>query len=268
MKDKKKILIVKEQGVGDEILFSSMYVDLLKDCKDLKIECDPRLISIFERSFGRNIFYPFGYFTSSEKKINNFENIFYAGSLTKYYRADLKNFNNTPFLKINKNYNKKILDRLKKFENFKKVGISWKSVISLYGKLKSLSINDFKYFFKSERLIVNLQYGNTTQEVEEIKNQNLDIYNFDELDLFNDFESLICILKNIDVFVTVSNSTAHFAGGLGIPTILICPKISSTYYYWDYDDGKTPWYKSINIVKMEDSIEKTMDKVNKLIDII
>ena len=32
---------------------------------------------------------------------------------------------------------------------------------------------------------------------------------------------ILSILKNLDVFVTVSNSTAHFAGALGIPTILI-----------------------------------------------
>ena len=62
-----------------------------------------------------------------------------------------------------------------------------------------------------------------------------------DVDLFYDFDSLISILKNLDVFVTVSNSTAHFAGALGVPTILICPKKSSTYYYWNYEDGKTPW---------------------------
>ena len=39
-----------------------------------------------------------------------------------------------------------------------------------------------------------------------------------------------------DVFVTVSNSTAHIAGALGVPTIVICPKKASTYYYWDYDN--------------------------------
>ena len=40
---------------------------------------------------------------------------------------------------------------------------------------------------------------------------------------------------------------------LGVPTILICPKKSSTYYYWDYNDGKTPWYESISIIKLKNS---------------
>ena len=103
------------------------------------------------------------------------------------------------------------------------------------------------------------------QEVNKLKESDLNIYNFNNIDLFNDFDSLISILKNIDVFVTVSNSTAHFAGALGVPTILICPKKSSTYYYWDYEDGKTPWYNSVSIVKFRVSLEFTMKLVNDLI---
>ena len=49
-----KILIIKEQGVGDEIIFSSMYPDLLKQFPNAVIETDPRLISLFKRSFKIN----------------------------------------------------------------------------------------------------------------------------------------------------------------------------------------------------------------------
>jgi len=84
--------------------------------------------------------------------------------------------------------------------------------------------------------------------------------------LFNDFDSILSILKNLDLFITVSNSTAHIAGSLGVPTIVICPKKSSTYYYWDYDDGLTPWYHNVNILKVEGSIKKTINKLNELIE--
>ena len=42
----KKILIIKEQGVGDEILYSSMYGEAIKQFKNIKIETDSRLISM------------------------------------------------------------------------------------------------------------------------------------------------------------------------------------------------------------------------------
>ena len=52
-----KLLIVKEGRVGDEILFSSMYNNLIEnDFSGVKIECDIRLLEIFKRSFNKNIF--------------------------------------------------------------------------------------------------------------------------------------------------------------------------------------------------------------------
>ena len=104
------------------------------------------------------------------------------------------------------------------------------------------------------------------REINDLNNYGYKIYNFNEIDLFNDFDSVISILKNIDVFVTVSNSTAHIAGALGVPTIIICPKKTSTYYYWDYDDGNTPWYNNVTILKSESSIKNTIQKLNILID--
>ena len=127
----------------------------------------------------------------------------------------------------------------------------------------------FSYFenlHSKERLLINLQYGNSIEEVNQFRKSGKNIYNFDNVDLFNDFDSLISILKNLDAFVTVSNSTAHFAGALGVPTILICPKKSATYYYWDYENGKTPWYKSISIVKFKYSLNYTMKLVDGLIN--
>ena len=66
--------------------------------------------------------------------------------------------------------------------------------------------------------------------------------------------------------MTVSNSTAHLAAALGIRTIVICPKKTSTYYYWDYDDGFTPWYNNVRVLKVQGSIKKTINQLDMLID--
>ena len=49
---KNKILVIKEQGIGDEILFSSIYPDLLKKFPNCLIETERRLLSLFKLSFG------------------------------------------------------------------------------------------------------------------------------------------------------------------------------------------------------------------------
>ena len=52
---KKSLLIIREQGVGDEILYGSIYKDVLKNYNNVYIEADERLIELFINSFGKII---------------------------------------------------------------------------------------------------------------------------------------------------------------------------------------------------------------------
>ena len=264
--DNKKILVLREQGVGEEILFSSMYAELISLNNNVKIETDKRLISIFERSFKSNIFVPNGYYSSNKKSLENFDEIIFAGSLCNIFRNSKSDFPNKPYLIDNLNKTKKLRDH-QIFQNKNlKIGISWKSVVSVYGKLKSLKLSDFKTLIKNNRIFINLQYGNVKEEIKKIENQSFELYSFETVDLFNDFEGLMSILKNLDVFVTVSNSTAHIAAAMGIKTLLICPKKSSTYFYWSNESNKTPWYQNVEIFHIETSIEKTLERVNGVLE--
>ena len=63
----KKILVLREQGIGEEILFSSMYKELITLNNNLKIETDSRLIKIFERSFQNKVFVKDGYYSKKRR---------------------------------------------------------------------------------------------------------------------------------------------------------------------------------------------------------
>ena len=259
----KKILVLREQGIGEEILFSSMYKELINLNNNISIETDKRLINIFERSFGCNLFVPDGYYSKNKAMLKKFDSIIFAGSLCSYFRKNKSNFLNKPYL----------IDDLKKTAEIKKdtifnkndlkIGLSWKSVVSIYGKLKSLNLSDFKSLIKKNRQFINLQYGDVDEELKQKVNQDFDIYSFKKIDLFNDLEYLMSILKNLDVFVTVSNSTAHLASAMGVKTFLICPKKSSTYFYWSNENNKTPWYQNVEIFNIDNSIEELFKNINK-----
>ena len=65
-----KILVVREQGIGDEILYASMYADMLKKYPNTYFESDKRLITLFERSLNtksENIFFPLAPFRKKKK---------------------------------------------------------------------------------------------------------------------------------------------------------------------------------------------------------
>jgi len=255
-----KILVIREQGIGDEILYGTMYFDLLNEFSDLIIECDERLIPLFKNSFQlhKDKFVKLGTYSSDVNEINNFDHIVYAGSLGKYFRNDLNSFSQNPYLKSIENYKDLELDNILSKVQGLKIGISWKSFKNRYSSEKSLSLEDFENIFNvNNSIIFNLQYGDVKEELKSFtKKQNYKIITLDNLDLFNNFSGLANLLKNLDLFVTVSNSTAHLASALGVRTILIKPANHASFHYWDYEDGKTPWYKSVNIISKENLKDK------------
>ena len=123
-----KVLILREQGVGEEILFSSIYPDLIKFTNNVTIESDPRLIKIFERSFNKNIFVKSGKYSTDNSQLKKFDVIIFAGSLCEKFR---KNINDFP----RKNY---LISDLNKDHAFSKLPIFDKNNLKLefHGKAK------------------------------------------------------------------------------------------------------------------------------------
>jgi Flp pilus assembly protein TadD len=255
-----KILVLREQGIGDELLYGTMYNDLLNEFSDLVIECDERLISLFKNSFDshKDKFVKLGTYSLDTNKINDFDYVIYAGSLGKYFRNDLKSFSHKPYIKSIENYKDLELDNILNEAQGLKIGISWKSLKNRYSSEKSLSLEDFENIFEiKDSTIFNLQYGDVKEDLKNfIIKQNYKIITLKTLDLFNNFSGLANLLKNLDLFVTVSNSTAHLAGALGVKTILIKPANHASFHYWNYEDGKTPWYESVNIISKENLKDK------------
>ena len=77
-----------------------------------------------------------------------------------------------------------------------------------------------------------------------------------DLDLYNDLEGVAAFLKSLDIFVTISNSTAHLAGSLGVKTILIKPDNYALFHYWNQKNNKTPWYNCVELIEKKDFLDK------------
>lgn len=251
-----KILVIREQGVGDEILYASMYKDLLHKYKNVIIECDERLITLFKNSYDlehEKKFVKLGKFSYKKHGIDEFDYVIYAGSLGKFFRNNIESFSKKPYLKPIKNYKDNELDSLLNNKKLK-IGLSWKSFKNRYAREKSIQLSDFTEILKKTNCIFfNLQYGDIENELVEFnKINNNKILSLKKLDLFNNFVGLSNLLINLDVFITVSNSTAHLAGSLGVNTYIIKPENHASYHYWNYENGITPWYNNIKIISKEE----------------
>ena len=109
-----------------------------------------------------------------------------------------------------------------------------------------------------------MQYGETFKEIQDFsKKTKINIINIKEVDLFNDFESIAALLKNLDLLISVSNSTVHLAGSLGVMTWVIKPKEHALFHYWNQPNNKSPWYNSVKLFPFNKNWKNTIKKIKE-----
>jgi len=261
-----KVLIIGEQGIGDQIFYGSLLSELLLlKGTNFIVLLDQRLVSLFKKSFKEIEFFSFEDFNLErlplDKKIDSY---LYIGSLPGFFRKSIDSFKNQKksFL-ISESYKDAELISAHK-KNKKICGISWRSQNNKVGCYKSLELSNFKEILSKSNLeIINLQYGDVREEISNFN--NLEKVNIKELDIdnFNDIEGLASIIQSCDFVITCSNVTAHIAGALGKETFLLVPYSDGRVWYWHEGDHKSMWYPSIRIFRQTllDSWEEPLRKL-------
>ena len=241
-----RILLWGEQGIGEQIIYTSMLCDL-KGFKKLTVAINPRLIQIYQRSFKDIQFVERQKFYDK----NAFDMQLALGDLGKFLRTSVDSFNKQQkkFLLADP---EKVNYFKKKFKSQKKLlcGISWKSKNEKIGNDKSINLEELLPRLNTNKFnFVDLQYGDTNEEREKILlKYQIKIANEDELDKFNDLDSLLALIDACDVVITVSNVTAHLAGALGKKTFMLAPHVFGLIWHW-HKGSESLWYPSINIIR-------------------
>jgi hypothetical protein len=240
------LLAWAEQGLGDQILYSGMVSELREHAHSLVLEVEPRLVTLFSRSF-------------PEVQVTALGHELYGGaidaqtSLTsagKYLRASWEAFprREQGYLVADQARCTALRERLRRHGRAV-AGISWRSQHPLYGKLKTALLVDFRAVLQVPDLhAVDLQYGDTHAE-RSLAEQELGvaIETVAEIDNTRDIDGLAALITACDLVVTVSNTTAHLAGALGKPTWVLVPQGNARAWYWFRDDGDSPWYPCVNV---------------------
>lgn len=63
------------------------------------------------------------------------------------------------------------------------------------------------------------------------------------------FISTAALLQAVDCVVTTCTSTAHLAGAVGAPTVLMLDRVGS--FIWGREQESSPWYDSIRIIRQK-----------------
>ena len=255
-----KIFIHNEQGVGDEIFFGSLLNDLIKDFREIFVKVNPRLIKLFKRSFPQ-----INFVTDDAVDFNNH---LFMGSLGGIYRKNLESFKFQSEQYLFSDQIKKEgfrYDLKKRFGDKFLCGISWKSSAEKISDFKSFRILDLMPILSLKNIVfINLQYGEISEDINLLyKSQGIKIETIDNLDYFNDLESLASLIDACDFIVSSSNVTAHLAGALGKKTYLLTPFSKGRIWYWHHNDKKSIWYPSVNNY-YQSNLESWKDPIENL----
>ena len=248
---KQKVLILKEQGVGDNIMFSSMIPELEAIVDGLIIECDHRLLSIFQRSFPKNI-----QFITDRREVTNNDYDCYIpiGSLPLHFRKELNDFRKSSkgWIKADSQRVKNIRQSIIQNNSKKIVGLSWKtSSLLTHSHLRNIELSTLLKPLKNLNLIfVNLQYGDVSKEITNLQGEHgIEVLEMAELDLFNDIDGLGALISACDCVISIDNLTVHLAGALGVHTKILLPKIADER--WGLEPSKSYLYDSLVLYRQQ-----------------
>ena len=110
-----------------------------------------------------------------------------------------------------------------------KIGISWLGGTSRIGEEQSIPLANWANLLSADALFVNLQYGNTSDEVAKFSAENdIVIYDWEDNDALLDLDNQAALISTLDLVIAVDNATVHLCIALGTEVwdLIIPPLLS------------------------------------------
>ncbi|MBF0127972.1 MAG: tetratricopeptide repeat protein, partial [Magnetococcales bacterium] len=255
----KALLVLQEQGVGECILYAGMLPEVLhRGAARVVLACDARLVPLFERSFPALEFAGVGVEHLEDLSALPCDWFVLMGSMGRWLRPDRDSFPGlVSYLTADAGKVGRLRNRYRRPEGGLLVGIAWHSANPRFGAKKSTSLMELRPLLELPGCtFVDLQYGDTRAEREAFSRETgIGILHDDAIDQMTDLDSFAAQVAAMDCVVTISNTTAHMAGALGVPTLLLLWR--GPLWYWAADREDCLWYPSVRIFRAQ--AEKGLD---------
>ena len=230
----KRILVVAEQGVGDEIMFANALSELAEEVGEegqLLISVDPRLVKLFGRSFPTAKVGPYVTRMNNGKLLRQvpwnsyFGKVDYwsvMGNTLKFRRRNIDDFPaGKTLMQPDEARVEHWRGRLAELGPGPYVGVCWRSL--------SMSAKRQKYFSPVDlwgealkdkpATFVNLQYGDCAEDLAEMeKRHGVRLHHFEDLDLKDDLDDNAALCQALDMAASAPTAAAALAGAVGTET--------------------------------------------------
>ena len=241
----KRVFIWREQGIGDEIMFASLIHEIYAISSKLIVNCDKRLISLFQRSFPKDIIYQ-----SDRSLVTDDLYDFHIpiGSLPCVFRTTIKSFPKIPngYLRQDEAKTHQLRQKLLMGEADTLIGISWLTTSAAHNSInRNIALPELAQALSSSKIqLVCLQYGDVSDQINRLKKEfGINIIQVSEIDNKKDIDGLASLIMACDKVVSVANATIHLAGALGADATVLLP--FSARWLWGTNQLSSYWYTSV-----------------------
>lgn len=247
------VVVWGEQGLGDELMFASCIPDLIAVSKEVVIECDPRLEPLFRRSFPTAIVYG----TTDQEKTgwpwhHSIDASIAMGGLPQFFRKETQDFPRTPFLKADEWQINRWKEKLAELGPEPKVLISW------LGGLKKTKIEQRSVPLSFWKPILSGPYKFISLQWHEEAEAEADAYGVKTYhEAIQSFDFGASLMEACDLVVSVTNTNAHLAGGLGKRCLCLVPEKPA----WPFAGESNVWYRSVEHINQQGDWSTSIERV-------
>ena len=249
-----RVTLMAEQGVGDQLALLSL-LPLVPIAKDVPVRfvSETRFKPLLADNALNVEHVDMAEFTTTAQELNPSE-LVYVGDLTRYLDGAGKSDWTGGFLRPDPARIQILRDKYAEMaEGAPVIGVAWKSV-SLIGLLRSIELAELVDALPENALLVNLQYGETTDDIKAAlaRRPDLRIVSDDTVDQMQDLAGFATQIAALDHIATIDNTTAHMAGAIGHPSAhVLIPTGAECMWYWGDQPGADPWYGTLNLHRQQ-----------------
>jgi tetratricopeptide (TPR) repeat protein len=251
----KRLLVWREQGVGDELMFMSCYGDLAREGAHIILECERRLVPIMTKTFPQFEVRPerFGMPPKYLSPVEDFDYEIPAGSLSRIYRKSAADYPEVaPKLYVDPERKSYFEARFGATREQKLIGICWRSgKIDPVRRASYTDITGWEDLFRREDCrFVCLQYDDCEEELALAKERfGVEIIKMPGIDLKNNFIDVAALISCLDAVVSVGTAVVPLAGGVGVKTYLLTHETSWVLLGLNY-----PWFESVTPITVPEGV--------------
>jgi tetratricopeptide (TPR) repeat protein len=235
----KRLLVMGEQGLGDEILFSVGYRDLIAQLGPegkLIITADPRLTTLLQRSFPQAEMRAYADKRHNGKGVricpwlneeNTVDYFSTNGSTLRFVRPTVESFaqgyaDGRPLLIADPARVAYWRGEIEALGEGPYVGFCWRSMITSGSRKKYFApLPAWKPVLNQKVRFINLQYGDCKDELAFFAEKlGVTVHNFPQIDLKNDLDELAALGCALDLVISAPTASAALAAASGTETWL------------------------------------------------